>query len=196
MAKRTEDLPPLAGLPGVVRDLRYHEASRQVGAVLLIVLFAVVAIPAPLTVWIGAPVALLGTLVRLYASGFISKNDELATTGPYALVRHPLYSGNILVVSAFALMAGRWWALPLALFFFWFYYPPTIGYEDAKLRRLFGERWQNWAARTPALMPGLANLTSFRFGQWSLARSMKRNGEPLIAAIVIASLIGVGRQLG
>jgi protein-S-isoprenylcysteine O-methyltransferase Ste14 len=196
MAKRTENLPPLTGLPRLIRDLRYHEASRQAGAILLVVLFAVVADPTRWSVWIGAPVALLGTIVRLYASGFISKNHELATEGPYALVRHPLYSGNILIVSAFALMAGRIWAPPLAAAFFWFYYPPTIAYEDDKLHRLFGQRWREWAARTPALAPRPANLAGFKLGRWSLLRSMKRNGEPVIAAIVLASLVGVGRALG
>ena len=51
------------------------------------------------------------------------KNQELATDGPYRFVRHPLYTGNILLVVGFALAASRWWNLPVALFFFWFYYP-------------------------------------------------------------------------
>ena len=36
--------------------------------------------------------------MRLYASGFVVKNKELATTGPYGMVRHPLYTGNILML--------------------------------------------------------------------------------------------------
>lgn len=196
MSNRTKDLPPAAGPMQILRDLRYHEASRQGFAVILMIVFALAANPSVWSMWIGLPCAVLGASIRLYASGFISKNEELATNGPYALMRHPLYTGNILIVSAFALMAGQLWAVPLALFFFWFYYPPTVAYEDQKLHRLFGNAWQTWAARTPALIPAIGNLSAMSGGQWSLLRSMKRNGEPLIAAIVILCLYLVVRRLG
>ena len=83
--------------------------------------------------------------MRLYASGFIVKNQELATDGAYRFVRHPLYTGNILLVVGFALAGSRWWGLPLALFFFWFYYPTAIEYEDRKLHRIFGAAWEQWS---------------------------------------------------
>lgn len=196
MSNRTKDLPPANGLHRIIRDLRHHEASRQGFAVVLMIAFALVARPADWSVWVGAPFAVLGAAVRLYASGFISKNEQLATNGPYALVRHPLYTGNILIVSAFALMAGHIWAIPLAVFFFWFYYPPTIAYEDQKLHRLFGDAWQAWAVRTPALIPAVRNLSAVSGGQWSLLRSMRRNGEPVIVAIVVLCLFLVVRKLG
>jgi protein-S-isoprenylcysteine O-methyltransferase Ste14 len=179
MSHRTEDLPPLAGPARLFRELRYHEASRQSFAVILIVLFCLTAAPQSLLIAIGLPIALVGQIVRLYASGFIVKNQELATDGPYRFVRHPLYTGNILLVVGFALAASRWWDLPVALFFFWFYYPPAIEYEDRKLQRIFGPVWDQWSARTPALMPRLG--AAARPGQgdrrWSLGVSTLRNGE-------------------
>src|SRR5690606_123487 len=138
MSHRTKDLPEKQGLAHAVRELRYHEASRQLLAVVLIGLFAVTARPTELAAAIGLPLAIIGTAVRLYASGFIMKNAELATTGPYAFVRHPLYTGNILLVIGFAIANAQWWPVPLSLAFFWFYYPTAIEYEDRKLHRLFG----------------------------------------------------------
>ncbi len=126
MSHRTADLPPLTGISHVIRELRYHEAARQAFAVVLILLYTVTAAPIPSLVAIGLAIAVVGTLVRLYASGFIVKNQELATDGAYRFVRHPLYTGNILLVIGFALAGSRWWGIPLALFFFWFYYPPAI----------------------------------------------------------------------
>jgi protein-S-isoprenylcysteine O-methyltransferase Ste14 len=155
MSHRTAELPPRTGLLHVIRELRYHEASRQIFAVVLIVFYTVTAKTLPLAVAVGAPIALLGTIVRLYASGFIMKNKVLATFGPYRFIRHPLYTGNILLVTGFAIAGGHWWSVPLALFFFWFYYPTAIEYEDRKLRRIFGASWVRWAAHTPALVPGL-----------------------------------------
>src|SRR5687767_8469363 len=142
MSHRTADLPPLTGIAHLIRELRYHEAARQAFAVVLILLYTLTAAPVRDLVAIGLAVAVVGTLVRLYASGFIVKNQELATDGAYRFVRHPLYTGNILLVLGFALAGSRWWAIPLALFFFWFYYPTAIEYEDRKLRRIFGAAWE------------------------------------------------------
>lgn len=188
MSHRTQDLPPKQGLARLLRELRYHEASRQVLAIVLIALYAATARPTALTAAIGLPLAVLGTAVRLYASGFIMKNTELATTGPYSLVRHPLYTGNILLIVGFAVANALWWAVPLALVFFWFYYPTAIEYEDRKLGRLFGARWEEWATRTPALMPNFKHAEGGGSGSWSFAKSMRQNGEFVIAGFVVLSL--------
>ena len=195
MSHRTQDLPPLRGLSHVFRELRYHEASRQLLAIVLIVLYTSVAQPTLLLFCLGVPVVLAGAAFRLYASGFILKNEELATSGPYALARHPLYTGNILIILGFSVCAGRWWGLPLALLFFYFYYPPAIEYEDRKLRRLFGSSWEQWAETVPAIVPTLKNLSALGFGEWSFLTSAKRNGEPVIVLFILGCLCFVAWQL-
>ena len=185
MSHRTRDLPPLSGVAGTVRELRYHEFSRQGLAVVLIVVFALTARPSTLSIAIGLPLAIVGMLIRLYASGFVMKNKELATQGPYALVRHPLYTGNIVLLVGFAIAGATWWGLPLLAFFFWFYYPTAIEYEDRKLKSIFGDAWRQWAGRTPALVPNLGNARAVAGGGWSLAKSMRQNGEGVIAVYVL-----------
>ena len=191
MSHRTADLPPLTGIAHVIRELRYFEGARQGLAVVLILLYAVTARPVPALAAIGLPIAIVGAFVRFYASGFIVKNQELATDGPYRFVRHPLYTGNILLVIGFALAGSLWWSIPLALFFFWFYYPTTIEYEDRKLHRIFGAAWEQWSARTPALMPRFGSVPPAGTGdrRWSLAVSSKRNGE--LVFVVMSLVCGV-----
>jgi protein-S-isoprenylcysteine O-methyltransferase Ste14 len=191
MSHRTEDLEPLTGFRHTIRELRYHEIARQGLAVVLILLYTIVARPHPLAVLVGMPLALLGMLVRLYASGFIVKNKELATTGAYALVRHPLYTGNVLLLVGFSIATATWWAVPLAVAFFAFYYPAAIEYEDRKLRRLFGEQWEIWSRRTPALMPNLLNAKQAFVGDWSFAKSTRRNGELVIVVYVVVCMFFV-----
>jgi protein-S-isoprenylcysteine O-methyltransferase Ste14 len=192
MSHRTADLPPLTGIAHVIRELRYHEAARQSFAVVLVVLYTLTAAPRPPLAAIGLTVGLVGALVRLYASGFIVKNEELATDGAYRFVRHPLYTGNILLVLGFALAGSRWWAIPLALFFFWFYYPTAIEYEDRKLRRIFGTAWETWSARTPALVPRFGGASPSATGdrRWSLGVS-NTHGELVfvVFALVCAAWI-------
>jgi protein-S-isoprenylcysteine O-methyltransferase Ste14 len=196
MSHRTTDLPPLTGIPRVIRELRYHEAARQVLAVVLIVLYAATAAPAPALAAVGLPIAVTGALVRLYASGFIVKNQELATDGPYRFVRHPLYTGNILLVLGFAVAGSHWWGVPLALCFFWFYYPTAIEYEDRKLHRIFGAKWEEWAARTPALVPRFGHVprASADDRRWSFAVSNKRNGELVLVAFSLICAAWVAWQ--
>jgi protein-S-isoprenylcysteine O-methyltransferase Ste14 len=188
MSHRTRELPPASGFAHIIRELRYHEVSRQSGAVLLIAVLALAADPVPALVYIGLPIAFLGMLVRLHASGFVVKNKELATTGPYALVRHPLYTGNIVLIVGFALASSLWWSLPLSIAFFWFYYPAAIEYEDRKLQRLFGDAWERWSSETPALMPKLANADRLFAGSWSFVKSTVRNGEVFIAIYILACM--------
>lgn len=191
MSHRTQDLPPLTGLARVIRELRYHEGTRQGFAVILIVVYTLTAQPLSALAAIGVPIALVGALVRLYASGFIIKNQELASDGAYRFVRHPLYTGNILLVIGFAIAGSRWWGVPLALFFFWFYYPTAIEYEDRKLHRIFGAAWEQWASRTPALVPRFDGGSGGGAGTWSLVTSAKRNGELFLVAFSLVCLAWV-----
>lgn len=190
MSHRTQHLPPLPGILGTIRELRYHEASRQGIGILLVLLFTIASQPFAPLVWIGLPIALVGTFVRLYASGHIVKNRELATQGPYAMARHPLYTGNILAVLGFAIASGLWWPLPLVALFVWFYYPCAIDYEDRKLREIYGVEWEQWAARVPALIPTFKNLAAAAEGNWSLRKSARGNGE-LIIAVYLLICMGV-----
>ena len=195
MSHRTQDLPPLYGFPHIFRELRYHETSRQFLAILLIILFTSIAQPTLLLFLASVPLMLAGTILRLFASGYIAKNTELTITGPYALVRHPLYSGNILIILGFSISSGNFWSVPLALLFFFFYYPAAIEYEDRKLYKLFGPLWKSWSERVPALIPKLAKVKLDSSGKWSFIKSLKNNGEPVIALFVLCCLILISRKL-
>ncbi len=180
MSHRTSHLPEVKGLHHFIRELRYHEASRQLLALAYILVLALLAEPESAALyWCGMALAAFGMVIRLWASGHVKKNKELATDGPYAFVRHPLYVGNILMLFGFSLASGLWWAVPVLIFFLWFYYPPAIEYEDLKLGRIFGDSWQRWSENTLALWPRFAGRR-FTLGGWSLKQSAIKNGEPII----------------
>ena len=58
----------------------------------------------------GAPLAVLGLLLRAWAAGTIVKERELTTTGPYSHLRHPLYLGSLFIGAV-----GDWASLPTAI---------------------------------------------------------------------------------
>ena len=182
MSQRTSDLPPLNGIAHVIREMRYSETFRQGLGLLLIPVYSLLAAPQYISFAVGSFLALVGMLVRLYASGFIIKNKQLATDGPYSLVRHPLYTGNLLLMIGFTFASGQWWALLVSAVFWWFYYPPAIEYEDRKLHRIFDADWTEWSRTVPAVIPRSIRL---RGGSgWSFQTSLKQNSEPVIVAFV------------
>jgi protein-S-isoprenylcysteine O-methyltransferase Ste14 len=107
--------------------------------------------------------SLLGTVpgvaLRAYASGYVTKNTELTTTGPYAYTRNPLYLGSMLIAFGFAVAAHSWWtALALALLFALIYLP-TIRSEEEFLRGRFSD-YDDYRKRVPRLFPRLTRASS------------------------------------
>ncbi len=175
------------GRKGFLHDLRYRrDRYRQHFGILFVILVSALGDPVATLLPVGMLLVVLGVAIRLWASGHIHKTRELAVDGPYAFVRHPLYVGNILLLCGFALASGLWWSALLLLVLFAGFYPPAIAREDRFLEETFGETWRVWRSKTHALWPRLAPFNEWRKGSWSFEQSLRRNGEPLIAAFLLA----------
>lgn len=82
--------------------------------------------------------------------------EALNTTGPYSIVRHPVYLGNLFSWLGLAIATGIWWALPVTIGAFGLFYGKIIAVEEAFLKNRFGEQHAKWASVTPALIPALS----------------------------------------
>ena len=192
MSNRTNDLPKLSGIKHLIREMRYHEFSRQSIGIILVSVFCFETSSnsiIPYASNFAISLIFLGLATRMYASGFVLKNKELSTTGPYAFVRHPLYTGNIMILIGLCLINGFFWSFVTAFIFLWFYYPTAIEYEDRKLKSLFPDTWEEWASMTPALMPKM-DLNGKIFSRldlrsWSVKKSLVANYEPVIVVYVL-----------
>jgi hypothetical protein len=92
--------------------------------------------------------------LRGYASGYVKKNRELTTTGPYAYTRNPLYLGSILMAAGFAVALMSWpFALILGLEFIAIYIP-VIASEEKFLGATF-PGYHAYCQRVPRLIPRL-----------------------------------------
>ena len=107
----------------------------------------------------GAIVVVPGLLIRALASGHVRKNESLATSGPYAYTRNPLYLGSLLMGVGFAVAARRWWVGVALVVMFFAIYVPVILDEEAFLRRTFPE-FEEYARRVPRMLPGLTRAPS------------------------------------
>lgn len=175
---------PTVGVSRLWHDLRFRrERFRQLIGILFAIFVSFLGRPIFELFYVGAPMVGIGILIRLWASGHVKKDKQLATTGPYGFVRHPLYVGNILIAFGFALSSSLWWSFLVLALILWLFYPPAIRQEDAKLEHLFGQDWRDWRARVRALLPRITPYSSER-SRWSFKQSLMQNGEPIIAVFL------------
>ena len=83
----------------------------------------------------------------------IAEDHRLITTGPYRFVRHPSYSGSLLIFLGFALCFQNWFSmvvilLPISAAFLW-----RIHVEESALRANFGDRYAEYARKTYKVIP-------------------------------------------
>jgi len=174
------------GLKKFLHTIRFRrDRYRQFVGIVFVILISIMGQPIKTLFIAGSVLVISGITMRLWASGHIKKNKVLATDGPYAYVRHPLYVGNITLGSGFALASGLWWGIPLFILILFIFYPQAIQREDEKLHRVFGDEWNKWREKTPALIPRIMNHESIERVNWSIWQSLRQNGEPLFALFLL-----------
>jgi hypothetical protein len=126
-----------------------------------------------------------GLWLRAYASGYVKKNQELTTTGPYAYTRNPLYLGSMLIAAGFALALLSWpVALVLAIGFL-VIYVPVIASEERFLRATF-PGFDDYCRRVPRILPrfGLSRAPEDG-GHFSLALYRKHREYNALLGVVL-----------
>lgn len=137
--------------------------------------------PSVRALFIGGAIALAGLAVRAWASGHIVKNDRLATTGPYAHTRNPLYFGSFLIACGFA-VAAHWTLLLVVVAFFVVIYGPTMAREKVNISERHPEAYAEWSSNVPAFVPrltpwrgpgdegqGFSSALYMKHGEWKAA---------------------------
>jgi protein-S-isoprenylcysteine O-methyltransferase Ste14 len=136
----------------------------------------------------GLLAILAGLALRSWAAGFLVKDTQLTTTGPYAIVRNPLYLGSFLMVGGFCLLIDdpeNIWVLPVALLVI---YWPKVRREEGGLAVKFPEAWTDYSASTARFVPRLSQRP--RFAGWLLSQ-WKRSREYNAVVATTAALVGL-----
>jgi Phospholipid methyltransferase len=157
------------------------------------VVYLALADPKPRWILIGALVAAIGLLIRGASSGHLRKDRELATSGPYAHTRNPLYLGSALLAGGFAIAGGSWWAGLLVVAYFGVFYYAVMRNEEQDLHQRFGEAFDAYAARVPLFFPWFASADAAAGGETAQQRfswaQYRRNRE---YQALIGTIAGVG----
>ena len=165
--------PRRVGAPAWVRWLARRRVA--IGFLLAVAVFWL-AHPTPSSIAGGAIVALPGEILRVWAAGHITKGREVTRSGPYRLVRHPLYLGSTILGAGFSIAT---WSLPSALIVLAYLgvtIPAAMRSEEAELEAQFGAEYAAYRA-------GRAATVDRAF---SLARAIGNREHRAVAGFVAA----------
>jgi protein-S-isoprenylcysteine O-methyltransferase Ste14 len=157
------------------------EKLKLIGLFLAIAALIYLASPTRNEFYIGAVLTVLGTLIRVWAGGHLTRDQKLTTSGPYQFTRNPFYLGRLFVLLGFGAMSGiisggMSGSVPsiigaviligALIIFFGFYMPRKERREGGRLRDLFGPDYEQWKSNVPSLFP---RLTPYRMNPrpWS-----------------------------
>jgi protein-S-isoprenylcysteine O-methyltransferase Ste14 len=114
--------------------------------------------------WLGALLTAAGLLFAVWARRHLGRNwsatvtvkqdHALVESGPYALVRHPIYTGLLLALIGSALALGEWRGVLAVLIVLWAFWR-KLQLEELWMVEQFGERYQAYRRRVRALIPFL-----------------------------------------
>ena len=159
----------------------FRIARRRVvlGFVVAAVAFAC-ARPSWRSISVGIPLALIGEGLRIWAAGHLVKGREVTMSGPYRLMRHPLYAGSAIIGVGFVVTAGSPLVAGIVLGYLAVMTAAAIRLEEATLRADFGDTYARYAA-------GECRVPRRRFSSLRVTA----NGEHL----AVMGLIGVALLL-
>jgi len=125
---------------------------------------------------LGLGLVIAGLSVRSWAAGILHKRTQLTTTGPYGIVRNPLYIGSFLLLLGFCALIDDaeniWFAIgPFAIL-----YVLKVRQEERVLSQAFGEQWLAYTRSTPRFLPTRWPrdvFESWRLPQWMANREYR-----------------------
>jgi protein-S-isoprenylcysteine O-methyltransferase Ste14 len=140
--------------------------------------------------WSGVAGIVAGELIRLWGVHHIgsvsrTRSDRLGPLidhGPFAMVRNPLYIGNVLLWVGFAMTAQLLWLAPFVFALLAIEYHAIVRWEERLLESRMGESYRNYLRRVPRWIPNLAGRSTSRSdGSFSWGQTLYSERGTLIA---------------
>ena len=161
--------------PGVRRFFRAIRVPIAAAAAVLLILYADPAWFLP-----ALCVSLGGSFVQSWCFGTLDKNRGLSASGPYALVRNPMYLGRYFLILGALMLTGLPWLIAPYTILYYFYMRNRVRREEKSLREVLGADYEAYCAEVrrflPSPRPYLGNpVLTFRqdlflsnHGHWNL----------------------------
>lgn len=140
----------------------------------------------------GAGLAALGLAIRIWACGYLRKERELTTSGPYRYTRNPLYLGSMIMGISTVVACRSWGVLAIFLINFLIIYPVVIHRERERMLQLFPEQYREYSKRVPlffiTLKPKIPRDPHRSFS-WEIYKRNRENRAVLGSVIFYICLV-------
>ena len=133
---------------------------------------------------VGVALVLAGLTLRSWAAGVLCKETMLTCTGPYCLIRNPLYVGSFSMMFGFCQLVGDVQnAFVIAGPVLWLYLVKVFD-EERGLAERFPRQWSQYAATTPRFFP--RRLSAAMVRDWSLSQWLGSREYSAVASTLMA----------
>ncbi len=136
---------------------------RSLIGVLCLIVVLWLATPNARAIFIGFFLMMIGMFFRAWSSGYIDKDRELATEGPYSLTRNPLYFGNLLIGCGIAIGSNNLLTALICGGYYIFFFTFLIAIERKRMKARFGSRYEAWAKDANLFFPRIKKIQKFNF---------------------------------
>jgi protein-S-isoprenylcysteine O-methyltransferase Ste14 len=155
-------------------------------------------------IWpLGISIVLLGATVRVWSTKHVGrrmlrvkkKGKMLVRMGPYAIVRNPLYIGNILIATGFSMLSELIWFVPFVFLYFFLLNHFVVLYEEKKLLDRWGDEYQTYLNEVPRWMPSFKDWHGVKIDSFTWIQAVKAEVPSLflilfgVAIFVLKDLI-------
>lgn len=161
---------------------------RSFVGILCLISLLYLAEPSPVSVAVGFFFIIAGMFFRAWASGYIDKDKELATNGPFSLTRNPLYFGNFILGLGIAIAGNNEYSYAIFFSFYLLFFPFLMVLEHRRLKKQFGKKYEEYARKSHSFFPKIKKIKK---GEYNISYYMKNKEYRVLyfSLFVIAIMI-------
>ena len=150
--------------------------------------------------WVpGLILLVFGEALRVWGVAVVGKESRtrgggvgrLATHGPYAHVRNPLYLGNVLLTFGATFISELLWLIPVVILLFVVQYVPIVLWEESVLAQRFGPQYAAYCQQVPRWLPRWRGQTPRGLTlpyQWRAAFWSKRSTFGTLVLLILVMI--------
>ena len=182
-----------------IRNLFFKSRSFTPIPILLMMLYF--ARPNSPYFFLGIVLIVIGEIIRLRSVSFAGGEtrtmnvgaSSICKSGPYSIVRNPLYIGNMMIYVGFAFVAGSVYVVTISTItfvYFFLQYSLIISLEEEALEEKFGDEYITYKKLVPSIIPRINNtFRNYDTIPSSLAKTIKTEKRTLQNILLVSLLL-------
>ncbi len=181
----------------ILRKLSAYRAFAYIPPFIFMMIYSHGEIEDGYIIWpLGISIVLLGVGARAWSTkhvgrrllGMKKKGKMLIRTGPYSIVRNPLYIGNISIAAGLSILSELIWLVPFLILYFFMLNHFVVLYEEKKLLSRWGDEYQTYLNEVPRWMPRVKKWHGVKADSFTWIRAVKAEVPSLSVILFVVAI--------